>query len=159
MPQITIEYMIMVPILILQIFLFPLTAGWIMNTWVDSRQILALQETASYIGSSIHQTYAALSHESLSAGIVTNKLEIPSSIEGLSYFGNATLRSTLDSNSSKILDINLYIIDSGIHTKTSVTLGQDVQWQNSSFESNSAEANILAEKLESGLILFSFGGS
>ena len=25
--------MIMIPILIMQIFLFPLTAGWIMNTW------------------------------------------------------------------------------------------------------------------------------
>lgn len=149
----------MIPILILQIFLFPLTAGWIMNTWVDSRQILALKETASYIGSSIHQTYTALSHESLSAGIVTNKLEIPSSIEGKLYMGNATLRSILDSNSSKILDINLYIRDSEIYAKTSVILGDDVEWVNSSFESKSLEANIFAEKLSSGLIRLSFGGS
>ena len=159
MPQITIEYMIMIPLLILPIFLFPLTASWIMNPWVDSRQTLALQEIASYLGSSIHQTYSALSHESLSEGIVTNTLEIPPSIEGQSYMGNATLKTALGSNSSKILDINLYIIDSEISVKTSVTLGDNVEWQNSSFESNSAYVNIFAEKLSSDIIRLSFGGS
>ena len=159
MPQITIEYMIMIPLVILPIFLFPLTASWIMNPWVDSRQTLALQEIASYLGSSIHQTYSALSHESLSAGIVTNKLEIPPSIEGQSYMGNATLKTALGSNSNKILDINLYIIDSEISVKTSVTLGDNVEWQDSSFESNSAYVNIFAEKLSNDIIRFSFGGS
>ena len=159
MPQITIEYMIMIPLVILPIFLFPLTASWIMNPWVDSRQTLALQEIASYLGSSIHQTYSALSHESLSAGIVTYKLEIPPSIEGQSYMGNATLKTALGSNSNKILDINLYIIDSEISVKTSVTLGDNVEWQDSLFESNSAYVNIFAEKLSNDIIRFSFGGS
>jgi hypothetical protein len=159
MPQITIEYMIMIPIVIMQIFLFPLTTSWIMNTWVESRQNLVLRETASYLGSSIHQTYTALSHDSVSTGIVTNKLEIPESIEGKTYMGNATLRSISDFNSSKILDINLYIIDSGIIAQSSVTLGNDFEWQNSTFESNSAYAILNAEKLSNGLIRFSFGGS
>jgi hypothetical protein len=159
--QITIEYMIMIPILILQIFLFPLTAGWIMTTWTDSRQTLALQETASHVGSSIQQVYSALNHESISAGTVTNRLEIPSFIEGYAYKGNATLRTTLDPelNSSKVLDINLRFMGGRIVTMTSVTLGQNVEWDlDSAFMSNSTDANLIAEKMPNGTILMSFEG-
>ena len=161
MTQITIEYMIMIPILILQIFLFPLTAGWIMTTWTDSRQTLALQETASHVGSSIQQVYSALNHESISAGTVTNRLEIPSFIEGYAYKGNATLRTTLDPelNSSKVLEINLRFMGGHIETMTSVTLGQNVEWDlDSAFMSNSTDANLIAEKMPNGTILMSFEG-
>lgn len=159
MPQITIEYMIMIPILIMQIFLFPLTAGWIMSTWVDSRQTLALQETASHLGSSIQQVYSALNHESISTGTVTNRLEVPPFIEGYAYTGNATLRA-LDPapNSSQVLDITLRFMGGRIESTTSVTLGQNVVWQNSTFMSNSTYASIIAEKMSNGTILLSFGG-
>lgn len=160
MVQITIEYMIMIPILIMQIFLFPLTAGWIMNTWVDSRQTLALQETASHLGSSIQQVYSALNHESISAGTVTNRLEVPPFIEGYAYTGNATLRA-LDPapNSSQVLDITLRFMGGRIESTTSVTLGQNVVWQNSTFMSNSTYASIIAEKQLNGTIRLSFGGA
>lgn len=160
MVQITIEYMIMIPILIMQIFLFPLTAGWIMTTWVDSRQTLALQETASHLGSSIQQVYSALNHESISAGTVTNRLEVPPFIEGYAYTGNATLRA-LDPapNSSQILDITLRFMGGRISSTTSVTLGQNVVWQNSTFMSNSTYASIIAEKQLNGTIRLSFGGA
>jgi hypothetical protein len=161
LPQITIEYMIMIPILILQIFLFPLTAGWIMNTWVDSRQTLALQEVASHLGSSVHQVYSALNHESISAGTVTNRLEVPPFIEGYAYTGNATLR-VLDpaaANSSQVLDITLRFKGSHIEATTSVTLGWNVEWdQDSTFISNSTYASLIAEKMSNGTILLSFGG-
>jgi hypothetical protein len=158
--QITIEYMIMIPILILQIFLFPLTAGWIMNTWVDSRQTLALQETASHMGSSIHQVYSALNHESISAGTVTNSLEVPPFIEGYSYEGNASLRNSNPAlNSSQVLDITLRFIGGHIESTTSVTLGQNVAWQNSTFMSNSTDASLIAQKMLNGTILLSFGGA
>jgi hypothetical protein len=152
--------MIMIPILILQIFLFPLTAGWIMNTWVDSRQTLALQETASHLGSSIQQVYSALNHESISAGTVTNRLEVPPFIEGHAYKGNATLRASDPSpNSSQILDLALKLMGGNIATATSVTLGQNVAWQDSTFMSNSTYATIIAEKMANGTILLSFGGA
>jgi hypothetical protein len=159
--QITIEYMIMIPILILQIFLFPLTAGWIMNTWVDSRQTLALQEAASHLGSSVHQVYSALNHESISAGTVTNRLEVPPFIEGYAYTGNATLRA-LDPapNSSQVLDITLRFMGSRIEATTSVTLGSNAAWDpNSEFMSNSTDASLIAEKMSNGTILLSFGGA
>ena len=154
--------MIMIPILIMQIFLFPLTAGWIMNTWVDSRQTLALQEAASHLGSSVHQMYSALNHESISAGKVTNRLEIPPFIEGYAYTGNATLRA-LDSvpNSSQVLDITLRFKGSHIEATTSVTLGWNAAWPDpdSTFISNSTDASLIAEKMANGTILLSFGGA
>jgi ABC-type uncharacterized transport system involved in gliding motility auxiliary subunit len=156
--QITIEYMIMIPLMILQIFLFPLTAGWIMNTWVDSRQTLALKETASHLGSSVHQVYSALSHESISAGTVTNRLEIPPFIEGYSYNGSASMRDSAP-NSSQILDITLTLMGSHIKASASVTLGQNITWNaNSEFMSNSTHASLIAEKLVNGTILMYFEG-
>jgi hypothetical protein len=158
LPQITIEYMIMIPILIMQIFLFPLTAGWIMTTWVDSRQTLALQETASHLGSSVHQMYSALNHESISTGTVTNRLEVPPFIEGYAYRGNASLRDSAP-NSSQVLDITLRFMGSHIEATTSVTLGSNVAWdQNSAFMSNSTDASLIAEKMANGTILLYFEG-
>ena len=158
MPQITIEYMIMIPMLIMQIFLFPLTAGWIMTTWTDSRQTLALQEAASHIGSSVHQVYSALNHESISAGTVTNSLEIPPFIEGYAYEGNASLRDSVP-DSSQFLDISLRFIGGRIEVTTSVTLGSNVLWDtDSEFMSNSTYASLVAEKLSNGTILMYFEG-
>ncbi len=68
MPSITIEYMIMIPVLILQIFIFPLTASVIMNTWTDSRMTIELQETAGHMSSSIQQLYYTINHGSMSNG-------------------------------------------------------------------------------------------
>jgi len=158
MVQITIEYMIMIPILIMQIFLFPLTAGWIMNTWVDSRQTLALQETASHLGSSVHQVYSALNHESISAGAVSISLEITPFIEGYAYRGNASL-SDPGSDSSQILEITLRFIGGSIDATTSVTLGSNVEWDsNSAFMSNSTHKSLIADKMPNGTILLSFEG-
>jgi hypothetical protein len=148
----------MIPILIMQIFLFPLTAGWIMNTWVDSRRTLALQETASHLGSSIQQIYASLNHATISAGTVTNKLDVPPFIEGYAYTGTAVLR-TLGANSSTVLDITLRLMGANIEAKSSVTLGQNVAWNQSSvLNSNSTLAGIMAEKQSNGTIRLYFGG-
>lgn len=159
MPNITIEYVIMVPILILQIFLFPLTASWLMNIWVDSRQTLALKEAASHLGSTIQQLYFSLNHQAIT-GQITQKSNVPSLIENSPYTGNATLRTVLGSmlNSSKILDITVKLESVGISATASVILGQNVLWQESTFISNSVNAGIMAEKLSNGTIRLSFRG-
>lgn len=160
MPHATIEYMIMIPILILQIFLFPLTASWLMSIWVDSRRTLALQEVASHLGSSIQQVYFTLNHDSISAGTVIQKVDVPRFIENYPYIGNATLRTVLDSslNSSKVLEITLKLRTVGTTVTTLVILGQNVVWQESTFVSNSTNACIKAEKFTNGTICLSFLG-
>jgi hypothetical protein len=154
--QITIEYMIMIPILIMQIFLFPLTAGIIMNGWVDSRRTLALQETASHLGSSMQQLYLSLNHESISAGVVNNTLDAPPFIEGYAYTGTAALRNASDLNEARILDVNLRLVGTSIETMSSVTLGQNVLWGNTTLMSNSTYAGISAAKLPNGTIQLAF---
>ena len=163
MPHVTIEYVIMVPVLLLQIFLYPLTASWLMNIWVDSRRTLVLQETGSHLGSVIQQIYFSLNHETISAGTVIQKPEVPPFIENSPYTGNATLRTVPggSSNSSKVLEITLRLNAIGTEVKNSVVLGQNVEWQESTFISNSTNAGILATKFWDGLqyvIRLSFNG-
>jgi hypothetical protein len=160
MAHITIEYVIMLPILILQIFLFPLTASWLMNIWVDSRRTLALQEAASHLGSTLQQIYFTLNHTTISAGVVTQKSNVPPFIENYPYTGKAVLRTVLDPalNSSKILKITLRLGTIGTTVTTSVILGQRVQWKESTFVSNSTNACIRAQKFTNGTISLSFGG-
>jgi hypothetical protein len=159
MTQITIEYMIMSPLLIMQIILFPFVAGLIMNGWVDSRRTLVLQETASNLGSSIQQLYSALNHGTISTGNVTNTLELPMFIEDYAYSGTGTLRATSGPtvDSTKILYITLSLRGTNIASTTSITLGSNVNWDShSTLYSNSTDAGILGEKLANGTIVLSF---
>jgi hypothetical protein len=148
----------MVPLLILQIFLFPFAASVAMNSWVDSRRTLALQETASHLGSSIQQTYLSLNYTTISAGDVTNKLDVPPFIEGYAYTGTATLRTVTDpAPGSKVLELTLTFKGVEISTTTTVTLGQNVEWKDSTFMSNSTTACLQAEKYSNRTIKLSFG--
>jgi len=158
--HITIEYMIMIPILIMQIFLFPLTATWLMNIWVDSRRTLALQEATSHLGSTIQQLYFSLNHETISAGTATYSPGLPPFIENNHYTGNATLRTVSypASNSSKVLELTLKLAKTSITVTTSVILGPNVLWRESTFMSNSTNACVSAEKLPNGTICLYFGG-
>jgi hypothetical protein len=160
MAHITIEYVIMLPVLILQILLFPLSASWLMNIWVDSRRTLALQEVASHIGSSIQQVYFALNHTTVTAKTIRQNLNVPPFIENYPYTGNATLKSVLgdpELNASKVLEINFRLVGAGTTVKTSVILGQNVIWRESTFVSNFTNACITAEKFANGTIQLSFG--
>jgi len=158
--HITIEYVIMLPILIMQIFLFPLTAGWLMDVWVNSRRTLALQETADNLGSSLQQMYFTLNHVTIPAGTITQKANVPPFIETYPYTGNCTLITVLSppANSSKILKLMLKMSTVGTTVSTSVVLGPNVQWLGSIFRSNSTAAAIRANKLSSGVVQLSFIG-
>lgn len=160
MVQVTIEYMIMIPILIMQIFLFPLTASWLMNIWVESRRTLALQDAASHLGSTIQQLYFSLNHETISAGTATYSPGLPPFIENHHYAGNATLRtiSYSTSNSSKALELTLTLATTRTKLTTSVILGPNVLWRESTFVSNSTNACVSAEKFHNGTICLYFGG-
>lgn len=158
MTHITIEYMIMIPVLILQIFLFPLTASWLMNIWVDSRRTLALQEVASHLGSTLQQLYFSLNHETISAGTATYSPGLLPFIENYNYIGNATLRTVAGAeNSSKVLSITLVLVKTQITVTTLVILGSNALWQDSIFVSNSTHACVSATKNAAGTITLFFG--
>jgi hypothetical protein len=150
----------MLPILILQLILFPLTASWLMNIWVNSRRTLELQDAASSLGSTVQQMYFTVNHDTIPAGTsLTQKSSLPPFIEDYSYTGSATLRTVSGSlNSSKVLTITLWLKTVGTKATTSVNLGSNVQWLSSTFKSNSTNAGILAQKVNATTIFLSFTG-
>ena len=109
MPQIALEYMIFVPVLILQIFLFPLTASIIMNTYVDSRMTIEIQEVAGHMGSSIQQLYYTIDHGSISNGSMKIILDTPPLIEGYAY--TTTLSHVTQQDTSyQIMNVTLKLV-------------------------------------------------
>ena len=86
--QATIEYMILIPVLILQIFLFPMFVSVAMGQWAGDRQSLELQQTASNLGSIIEQTYLSLNHTSiLELHFQQHSSTFPATIEGYNLHG------------------------------------------------------------------------
>ena len=158
MPSITLEYMIMIPVLILQIFLFPITASVIMNTWADSSMTLELQETAGHMGSSIQQLYYAMNHASVPNGTMTITLGTPPLIEGHAYTTTLSHATNLDT-SIQIMNVTLKLIGTRDQTSTLVTLGQNVDWQeNLAFNSTAHSLSMVAHKTSNSIWL-SFGGT
>ena len=158
MPSITLEYMIMIPVLILQIFLFPLTASVIMNTWADSSMTIELQETAGHMGSSIQQLYYTMNHASIPNGTMTITLDTPPLIQGHTYTTTLSHATHVDTT-SQIMNVTLKLIGTKDQTSTLVTLGQNVDWQeNLAFNSTAQSLSLNAQKT-SNSIWISFGGT
>ncbi len=158
MVSITIEYMIMVPMLVLQIFLFPLTASLLMNNWVDSRRNLALQDVASHLSSTIQQLSFSLNHATMQVGRATYSPGLPPFIEDMPYQGNATLRPTVgpSTNSSVVLDVTVRMLGTNNRVTTAVILGPSIDWRSSLFNSNSSKAAVTAQKFANGTIALWF---
>ena len=153
--EVTVEYMILIPVLILQIFLFPMFANVVMNHWVDEQKTLGLQQDASYLSSSIEQVYLSLNHTSILSCTITSTLNSNPMINGYYYKANGSLQAV--SGSSKILHLTISLIGQDLTASTSVTLGQNVQWAASTFMSNSTSACVTAQKLPNQTIMLSFG--
>jgi hypothetical protein len=152
----------MIPLLVLQILLFPMAASWLMNIWVNSRMELALGNSASHLGSSMLQLYSTLNHVTVSAGTTTYSPGLPPYIENHYYSGTAVLRNAVGSgaNSSRILDMTLLLSGTQTSVTTSITLGANIVWNNSTFLSNSTNAVIVAQKFLNGtqyMISLQFG--
>ena len=160
MSHVTIEYVIMIPVLILQIFLFPVVAGFLMNGWVVSRRTLALQEAGSNIGSTIQQMYFEVNQATVPTGTTSDQFGLPPFIDGYYYTARATLQSSgANSNSGQVLTITLVLVTAAINATSQVLLGTNAQWNAATtFVSNSANTTAYAVKLQNGTISLGFGG-
>jgi hypothetical protein len=158
MPSITLEYMIMVPVLIAQIFIFPYTASVIMNTWADSRMTIELGEVAGHVGSSIQQMYYTINHESMSSGSVSITLDMPPLIEGHAYSTTLTHVTQIET-SYNVMNVTLKLLGTKDQTSTLVTLGPNVNWQdNLSFLSGEQPIVLKADKISNAISL-TLGGN
>ncbi|MEM3769651.1 MAG: hypothetical protein QXG76_00510 [Candidatus Bathyarchaeia archaeon] len=158
MPHVAIEYVIMVPILIAQIFLFPLAASALTNIYVESRRRLTAEAAASRLASSIQQLYFSLNHESTPSGTVTFDPGLPKYIDGYYYVARGELTSIREGGAAK-LNISLAVAGLNIRVSAYATLGPNVSWDsNSVFVSNSTRAFIEVTKDSNGAFYFRFGG-
>jgi hypothetical protein len=158
--QITIEYMIMIPVMILQIFLFPYIAVTLMDNWTSSRQTIELQDIASQLGSTIQQTYYIINHASVSSGSTSMQvaLNIPKTVDNIAYTVTLSHVSNVDS-SYQVMNITLHINSGSASTSTLVTLGDNINWQNNiAFNSITRNLTLAATKTANNINL-SLGGS
>lgn len=157
MPHATMEYVLMAPILILQVVFFPLVTSWMMSFWTDSRRQIALRETADHLGSLIQQIYFSLNHENVPSGQVVYFPDLPKLIENYAYVARGVLTSE-GQNSSKVLKLNLTLRRVGNTVETLVVLGPNVVWNEATvYVSISTNACILAEKFPNGTLSLAFG--
>jgi len=141
--------------------LFPVVANLLMNTWVDSRRTLTLQEAASNMGSKIQQMYFALDHNTtIPSGTTTDQFGLPPYIDGYSYTANAILRpSSVAANPSQVLQITLRLATTTLEVTSQVLLGSNAKWDSTMiFRSNSTSAGAYADKFGNGTIGMGFGG-
>jgi hypothetical protein len=154
MPHVTIEYIIMVPILLMQVLLVPMATGWMMDSWVDRRMETALQDVASHLGSTIQQLYSSLNREEIGAGTVTQASNVPAFIESIPYVVNAYEWKV---ENSTVICLHLALRETSITATTQVTLGANVLLgAERTFVSNSTNARIEVEKFSNGTLSFSF---
>lgn len=160
MAQITIEYMIMVPVMILQIFLFPYVAVTLMDNWTASRQTIELQDIASQIGSTVQQMYYIINHASVSSGTASMKvaLDIPQTVDNIGYMVTLSQVSNVGS-SYQVMNITLHTTKGSAQTSTLVTLGDNINWQNNlQFSSLTRNLTLVATKTANTITL-TLGGS
>jgi hypothetical protein len=166
--QVTIEYMIMVPVLILQIFIFPFAAQAIMDTWGNQRINIQLQEMTGHLASTIQQLYYTCNHASIPSGSVTIKLDIPPTIlekkqnamggsEYVEYHYNITLQEVPNtSGTAKIMKLTLNFVNVDSSYSTIVTLGDNAYCHNLTVSRDSV--SIINATKTAGSIMISFDG-
>ncbi len=147
----------MVPVLILEIFLFPFVATVIMDNWMDAQRNLELQDIAGNIGSSIQQLYYTISRAD-DSGTMQLNLDIPQSVNQYAYtvtFGQAPQVDT----SYKVMNVTLQFISAEGSSSSLVTLGNDIVWQNNlSFNSTTPRLSFVATK-SGGNVVLTLGGA
>jgi len=159
MVNVTIEYVILIPLLFTQIIVFPFVASTITSSWQDAHRDVALEEAAGHLTSTIQQLYLTVNWDDILAGNVTHASTIPSTIDSYPYTVTGSLNSPSDPNATRILTLTL-TLEKFKNTVTAVAvLGPNVLWtEGTALQSNSPDASINVQKFSNGTIGFSFGG-
>lgn len=149
--------MIMIPVLIMLIFLFPYSASVIMGSYQDSLITMELQSTAGHVSSSIHQLYNSMNHASFSNGTMQINLDIPQLIQGRAY--TTTLRHVTSTDTTyQIMNVTLKTILGTDQVSSLVTLGTNVNWQESLAFNSTANSISLSANKTANSIWISLGG-
>jgi hypothetical protein len=157
MPHVAIETVIMAPLLILQIFVFPMVATTMTSYWTNNSRQVAVQDTANQLADVIQQLYVSINTNEVLNGTITWTSTLPEEVVSYPYNANGTLHTSLGSNSSEILILQVTLLGVGNTATAHATFGPNVLWnQTAVFHSASLTAAIQVQKKSNGAISFSF---
>lgn len=157
MPNVTIEYVILIPLLFTQVIVFPYVASTITSNWQESQRDTTLKGAADHLASTIQQLYLTVNREEILTGTITHTLRIPATIDSYPYTATGSLSNPSGPESTRILTVTLMLDEAGNTATSSAVLGDNVDWTDSTLRSNSADVVIQVEKVDDTLT-FSFGG-
>lgn len=151
MTSVTIEYVILIPLLFTQVIVFPLVASTMTSSWQSSQRNIELQDAADHLASTIQQLYLTVNRDEILAGDITHASPLPTTVASYPYSATCSL-------SDNILTVTLTLDEVDNTATASAVLGNNVQWIDSTLRSNSADASIYVQKLndEDHTVIFSF---
>jgi hypothetical protein len=77
LPSVTIEYVILIPLLFTQVIVFPLVASTITSNWQDKQRDIELQDAANHLASTIQQLYLIMNRDEVLECTVTKTSPVP----------------------------------------------------------------------------------
>ena len=157
MVSVTIEYVMLIPLLFTQMIVFPLVASTLTSNWQESQLTIEMQDAADHMASTIQQLYITVNRDEILEGTITHGSTVPISIGSNPYSIECSLNDPGDGY-SKILTILLTLDNIGNAVTSSTVLGPNVNWISSVFRSTSQNASVVVEKFSNGTLAFSFGG-
>ena len=152
MPSVTIEYVILIPLLFSQMIVFPLVANTMTSSWQNSQRDIELQAAADHLASTIQQLYLTVNRDEILACNVTQASPLPVTVASYPYDANCSLNDN-------VITVTLTLDEVDNTATASAVLGNNTDWTDSILRSNSANAYIKVEKKDDGTLTFSFGGS
>ena len=158
MTSVTIEYVIMIPLLLTQVIIFPFVASTMTSNWQNSQRNVELQDTAEHLASTIQQLYLTINSQDVLAGTVTQASTLPITVASYPFTATGSLNSPPNPNATKILTVTLTMDDVGNTVSADAVLGPNVQWIELMFRSTSSDASIIVQKFSNDTLTFSFGG-
>ena len=158
MVSVTIEYVIMIPLLLTQVIVFPYVASTMTSNWQNSQRNIELQDAADHLASTIQQLYLTINSEEVLTSYVTQASTLPITVASYPYTSTASLNNPPDPNATKIIKVTLTMDEVGNTVSADAVLGPNVQWIESTFRSTSPDASINVQKFSNGSLAFSFGG-
>jgi len=157
--NVALEAVILAPLLLIQVVLFPFVANTLSAKWANATRDVMLKETASQMASTIQQLYLSLNRPEVSTGTITQASTFPAELDKCSYYATGLLKASLQLGFGKILFLNLTLQKLGNTVTVQTPLGTNVLWNETSlFDSSSPNASIKVQKFANGTLLFSFEG-
>jgi len=155
--NVAIEVVLLAPLLLIQVAVFPIVANTLSAKWANATRDVTLKETASQMASTIQQLYLSLNRPEVSTGTITQASTFPAEIAECSYHATGSLKASLQPSFGKILFLNLSLQKLGNTVTVQTPLGTNVLWNETSlFDSSSPNASIKVQKFVNGTLLFSF---